>query len=270
MRIRMSVWLVALLPILSAAAVAQEALARETPPMPQTDWQTDLGVGLIVNPQYQGAEDYRLLPVPYFDVRYVDSRGTRLFFSVPQGLGGYLVRERLENGGRFVLSAAVAPGFQNRDPEDVDGIDTFGIGLEARIGAEYDTGPWSLQANLAKAVAAGHEGTYVNLSASYRFVFGRGAFAGIGPSLRLGNERYMSALYNVTPREAAASGLSAFDADSGVESVALQGILSLPVSDTWRFTGVTRLGRLVNDAGDSSLTAQPTQLFFVAALTRRF
>ena len=80
----------------------------------------------------------------------------------------------------------------------------------------------------------------------------------------------MSALYDVTSREAAASGLAAFDAESGVESVAIQGVLSLPVGDTWRFIGVTRLGRLVNDADESSLTTQPTQLFFVAALTRRF
>ena len=79
--------------------------------------------------------------MPYFDVRYLDSAGTKLVFSVPRGFGGYLVRERLQNGGRFALSAAVAPGFQNRDPEGTDGIETFGIGLEARVGAEFNTGP---------------------------------------------------------------------------------------------------------------------------------
>ena len=140
MRLRLSFWLTALLTLFSVVAAAQQAPAGVPQAMPQTGWQTDLGVGLIVNPEYQGAEDYRVLPVPYFDVRYVDSRGTKLFFSVPQGFGGYLVRERLQNGNRIALSAAVAPGFQNRDPEDVDGIDTFGVGVEARVGAEYDIG----------------------------------------------------------------------------------------------------------------------------------
>ncbi|MEZ5489717.1 MAG: MipA/OmpV family protein [Gammaproteobacteria bacterium] len=263
-------WLWTLLLLTATAAVAGEEQTRPVAPMPQTGWQTDLGVGLIANPEYQGAEDYRVLPVPYFDVRYVDARGTKLFFSVPQGFGGYLIRERLENGARFALSAAVGPGFQNRDPEDVSGIDTFGIGLETRIGTEYDTGPWSFQASLAKAIASGHEGMYGNLSASYRFAISNRAFAGIGPSLRFGDDRYMSALYGVSQRESAASGLAAFDAGSGLESVGVQGLVSFPVGDTWRFTGVARLGRLMNDADDSSLTVEPTQAFLVVALTRRF
>jgi len=263
-------WFAASLLAVSSLAWAGEAPTRPTPPLPPTGWQTDLGVGLIVNPEYQGARDYRALPVPYFDVRYVDSQGTKLFFSVPQGAGGYLVRNRQANGNRLAISAAIGPGFQNRDPDDVEGIDTFGIGLEARLGAEYDTGRWSLQANVAQAIASGHEGLYANLSASYRFLLGNGSFLGIGPNLRLGDDRYMSALYGVTPRESAASGLTAFDAGSGLESVAVQGLYSAPIGNTWRLTTIARVGQLVNDAGDSSLTDRSTQLFFVAALTRRF
>ena len=80
----------------------------------------------------------------------------------------------------------------------------------------------------------------------------------------------MSALYGVTQQESVSSGLSAFAAGSGMESVALQGFLSIPLGSKWRFTGVARAGELIGDAGDSTLTAQPTQFFFVTALTRRF
>ena len=66
------------------------------------------------------------------------------------------------------------------------------------------------------------------------------------------------------------AGLSAFNAGSGIESVAMQGLISIPVGDKWRFTGVARAGELIGDAGDSSLTAQSTQFFIVTALTRRF
>ncbi|MCH1599211.1 MAG: MipA/OmpV family protein [Pseudomonadales bacterium] len=260
-------FLISLLIAGSASALAGEAPVRS---MPQIGWQTDLGLGLIVNPEYQGAEDYRALPVPYFDVRYVDAQGTKTFFNVPQGFGTYFLRDRSVSGNRFALSAAVGPGFQNRDTDEFQGLKTFGIGLEARLGAEYDIGRWSLQAGLAQAVASGHEGFYGNLNASYRFVFGRGAIAGLGPSLRFGNSTYMSALYGVTQQESVSSGLSAFAAGSGMESVALQGFLSIPLGSKWRFTGVARAGELIGDAGDSTLTAQPTQFFFVTALTRRF
>lgn len=260
-------WITFLLLICTNNAIAGEAPAR--PPSP-TGWQYDLGVGLIANPEFQGSDDYRILPVPYFDVRYVDEKGTKTFFNVPQGFGGYFVRERLSNGNRFALSAAVAPGFQNRDVDDIAGLETFGIGIEARLGAEFESGPWSWQASVAQAIASGHEGLYGNLSASYRFTLGRGAFAGIGPSLRFGNSNFMSALYSVTPTESTSSGLAAFDAGSGLESVALQGLVSFPVGSRWRFTGVVRAGELVGDAGDSSLTAERSQFFVVTALTRRF
>ncbi len=266
MRKRATCWIACFILIYATGAIAGEAPVR--PPI-ATGWQYDFGVGLIANPEFQGSDSYRVLPVPYFDVRYVDEKGTKTFVNVPQGFGRYFVRERLENGNRFALSAAVAPGFQNRDADDIAGLETFGVGIEARLGAEFEIGRWSLQAAVAQAVASGHEGLYGNLSANYRFILGRGAFAGIGPSLRFGNANYMSALYGVTPRESLASGLASFDAGSGLESVAIQGLLSFPVASNWRFTGVARAGRLVSDAGDSSLTLERSQFFLVAALTRR-
>ncbi len=267
MRNRAKYWIVCLLITYANSTIAGEA---PSPPPSAIGWQYDLGLGLIANPEYQGSDDYGILPVPYFDVRYVDEKGTKTFFNVPQGFGRYFVRERLSNGNRFALSAAVAPGFQNRDADDIAGLETFGIGIEARLGAEFDSGPWSFQAGVAQAIASGHEGFYGNLSASYRFILGRGAFAGIGPSVRFGNSNFMSALYGVRPGESLATGLAAFEAGSGLESVALQGLLSIPVGSKWRFTGVARAGELVGDAGDSSLTMESTQFFVVAALTRRF
>jgi len=249
--------------------VSQSGLAQ-TPPAQQPGWQTDLGVGLIINPEFQGSEDYRALAVPYFDVRYVDQQGVKHFFNVPQGLGTYLVRERTESGNRFAVSAALGPGFQNRDTDQFAGLDTFGIGIEARLGLEYDIGRWSLQSSVAQAVASGHEGLYGNLSANYRFILGLGAFASVGPNLRLGNSRYMSALYGISAPESAATGLSSFSAEGGLESAAIQGVLSFPVGRQWRLTGVARLGRLMGDAGDSSLTQEQNQFFVVTALTRRF
>ena len=87
---------------------------------------------VLLNPEYQGGDRYRVLAVPYFDVRYSDRRGVKTFFNVPQGLGTYVVRQRQSEGNRFAVSAALAPGFQNRVMTDFTGLDTFGVGLEAR------------------------------------------------------------------------------------------------------------------------------------------
>ena len=123
---------------------------------------------------------------------------------------------------------------------------------------------------LAQGIVSGHGGLYGNLDASYRIRFGRGAFAGLGPSIRAGNGAYMSALYGVSPRESETSGLADYRASSGVESLAFQGIVSLPVGENWRLTSVVRLGELMDKAAGSSLIMQPTQFFAVAALIRSF
>ena len=251
---------------------ASTSHAQDAPPdfRSQTGWRGDYGLGMILNPEYQGGDRYRVLAVPYFDVSYSDRLGVKTFFNVPQGLGTYVVRQRLPEGHRFAVSAALAPGFQNRDTTRFAGLDTFGVGLEARFGAELDVGKWSFRADLAQGIASGHGGLYGNLGVSYRIRFGRGAFAGLGPSIRGGNGAYMSALYGVSPRESQASGLAEYMASSGIESLAFQGIVSLPVGENWRFTSVMRLGELMDKAAGSAPITQPTQFFAVTALTRSF
>jgi MipA family protein len=51
----------------------------------------------------------------------------------------------------------------------------------------------------------------------------------------------------------------------------LQGLVSLPVGQSkWRFTTLFRASRLLNDAADSPIVVDETQLFFLAAVTRSF
>ncbi|MFK7954717.1 MAG: MipA/OmpV family protein [Lysobacterales bacterium] len=240
---------------------------------PQTTagWQAEYGVGVIVNPDFQGADDYRVLPVPYIDLRYVDDKGVKYFANVPQGVGGWLVRQRSDTGDRRLdLGFALAPGFANRDEDDIAGLEDFGPALEARGYVRYTQGPWGLDATLAQAVASGHEGFYADISASRRGTAGRGGFWSFGPTIRMGDSTYNNALYGVTPAESAASGLPAYSAGSGIESVALQGLLSIPVSKNWRWTAIVRGGQLLNDRGDSPVVADDNQFFMLTALTRRF
>lgn len=272
---RSAALLLIVLLVLAAAAAARQPAAGERGVGAaslgrQLGWQAELGGAVIFNPEFQGAEDYRILPVPYFDVRYVDREGTLFFANVPQGVGGYLLRSRDPAGRSFSLGAALAPGFANRDPEDLPGLETFGTGLEARLLLDYGGRNWGAQARIAQGVIGGHESLYADLGASWRRRFGRGGFLAVGPNLRFGGSGFMEALYGVTAAEAAATGLAPFDAGAGLESVSVQGVLSVPVRGPWRFTTVGRLGVLQGDAADSSLTQASTQVFLLTAVTRQF
>lgn len=240
------------------------------PAGPALGWSKEFGAAVIVNPSFQGSSSYDVQPVPYFDFRYRDELGVKYFANVPQGIGGYLYRHRNQDGSRSAMSLALAPGFANRDADKIDGLDTFGPSAEARLGWEYSTGPWSVNASLSQALGSGHEGLYGQLSASWRQRVGRRGFLSVGPTMRFGNDRYMDAFYGVTAAEARRTGLSTFEAKAGLESAGVQGILSVPIIGKWRATTVMQLSVLTNDAADSTLTARESQAFLLTAITRQF
>ncbi|MEO1035412.1 MAG: MipA/OmpV family protein [Pseudomonadota bacterium] len=243
---------------------------RAAPGGPPLGWSREFGVAIIANPAFQGSSSYDAFPVPYFDVRFADAKGVKYFGNIPQGFGGYVYRGRDSGSVTSDIFVSIAPGFANREPDDIDGLNEFGAAVEARIGWEYGNGPWGLNATVAQALGTGHEGLYVELGASWRTRIGRRGFASLGPTVRLGDSQYMNALYGITNVESQRTGIGRFEADSGLESVGVQGILSVPVSETWRLTTVVGLSRLANDAEDSTLTEEPNQGFFLTALTRRF
>lgn len=256
----------ATLPLVTLADTDSTSAAR---PNPVGGWSTELGAAVLLNPKFQGSSRYRALAVPYVDARFQDTKGTLLFANVPQGIGGYLLRKG-PSDNRFSVSFALAPGFANRDPDDIDGIDTFGPAAEARLRWAYQKGAFSIESTMAQALGSGHEGFYLDLAYNWRGRLGRSGFFSVGPSVRYGDSNYIGALYGITGVESAASGLSAFEADQGFESLGLGGVVSVPVSGAWRLTGVLRYSRLLGDARDSSLTQDSNQVFLLTALTRKF
>jgi outer membrane protein len=237
----------------------------------QLGWRTELGVGLIVNPENVGGDDYNITPIPYFDFRFFDERGTKYFANVPQGIGGYFYRRRDPDGGFFNLGAGIAPGFNVRD-DSIPGIEEIGVSVEARVYLEAGARKWSAGATLAQDVGSGHEGAYLDLSLSRRGSIGRpGGFYAVGPVLRIGDDTYKSAFFNVGAQQPPNPDFPAYTADAGVERVGLQGLMSVPVgASKWRWTSIVRASQLIGDAADSPIVTEETQLFFLTSFTRSF
>lgn len=235
-------------------------------------WRSEIGPGVIINPESVGGDDYNLIPVPYFDFRYIDEKGTRYFANIAQGLGAYLYRDRNFQSGRFLnVSAALAPGFNVRS-DDIPGLAEVDIATEVRLAVETGGRSWTANASLARDVGSGHEGMYLDVSLARRGAIGkRGGFYAVGPVLRLGDEDYKDSLFAVTAAESAASGLPEYSAGAGLERLGLQGLISLPMGDSrWRWTTIARAARLIDNAADSPVVANETQLFLLMSLTRRF
>lgn len=231
-------------------------------PGPPQGWQREFGLGAIVNPERPGSDRYQFRPIPLFDFRYLDERGVRHFANVPQGLGTYLYR------GQSKLGVALAPGFGTRD--DAPGLEEIGIATEARLFWEQDRGLWRLSATAAADLGTGHEGAYLDLALARRGRLGPRGFWSLGPSLRLVDAAYARAQYGIRAREAAPSGLPAFDAGSGLEQVAVSAVLRQPLAGKWSWTAVARVAYLTGDRADSPLVDSPVQGFLLLGMSRPF
>jgi outer membrane scaffolding protein for murein synthesis (MipA/OmpV family) len=255
----------ALLIVLTALAAPLHAQQ-----MPPPGWSTQLGVGLIANPEFQGSEDYQLIPIPYFDVRYRDEKGDLLFANVPQGIGGWLYRDRQPNGRRFDVGLGIAPGFATRDDE-IPGLEEIDIATEARLYVSGGTPRWNASLTLAQDLGTGHEGAWIDLAVARRGRIGRAGFWSFGPTLRFADEDFSDAQYGVSALESVASGLAPHDAGQGLVSAGVQGLVSRPIGKSrWRWTGILSVNGLTGDRGDSPIVERRTQAFALMAVTRPF
>ena len=146
------------------------------------------------------------------------------------------------------------------------------LGWATRSAGEEGGRRWVANATFAQDIGSGHEGAYLDLTLARRGRVGSGSgFYAVGPVLRIGDSTYKDALFGVTPEDSIETGLPAYDADTGVERLGLQGLLSVPVTGSkWRFTALLRASQLIDNAADSPIVVDETQLFFLTALTRSF
>ncbi|MEM9314611.1 MAG: MipA/OmpV family protein [Pseudomonadota bacterium] len=255
-----------------AASVAAIAGVPSAAAGAQPGWRNQFGLGVIANPKFVGSDEYNVRPIPYVDLRYFDAKGARYFANVPQGLGGYFYRNLDPAKGSFLrVGAALAPGFNVRD-DSIDGLDEVGVATEERVYLETGGRNWVATATLAQDVGSGHEGAYLDLGLALRGRFRdpRGFYA-VGPVLRVGDKHYKDSLFGVTPQDSDETGLPAYTADAGVERLGLQGLVSMPLGQSkWRVTGLLRASQLIDNAADSPIIVDETQLFFLTALTRSF
>ena len=71
--------------------------------------------------------------------------------------------------------------------------------------------------------------------------------------MRWADDDYMSSYFSVSPTESVLSGLSEFEAESGIVSFGALGSVDFPLGGPWGVIAYARYDRLVGDAGDAPL-----------------
>ena len=225
-----------------------------------SDWRLSVGAGAIVSPSYEGDDEVRLSIVPDIRVAY----GDRFFASVQEGIGyravlapnlqaGPIARVKFgreESGEQtFALSGD--------DSDDLVGLGDVDTSLELGGFVQYALGPMLIEAEARQGVS-GHEGFVADIGLRWRgqvALDGSILRYGLGPRVRLVDDDYVSAYFDVDAAQSAASGLAVFDADGGLYSygIGANAVWRPNGANPWSLGAFASIDRLSGDAGDSSL-----------------
>lgn len=227
---------------------------------PNDGWQYTVGGGVLIAPNYVGDDDYQISALPNVQIKYND----KFFASVQEGVGynslqnenwriGPIVKYnfgRDEDGeGPFQIAG---------DTNDLEGLGDVDGTVELGGFAEYTINPISAKVELLQGFS-GHEGFIANFDVKYKgqtTLGQRPVFFSFGPEMTFADSNYHNAYYGVDPGQAAASGLSQYNADAGILSYGIGGTTIVPITPDIAAVFLANYGRLGSESADSSLVEQ--------------
>lgn len=237
----------------STAAVAILALASNAMAgsAPSSDWTVTLGVEGRVLPEFEGAANSILRPVPIFRVR---KAGTEEKFRAPRD-GASI---GLLNAGRFTLGPTLKVRLPRKESAsgDLRGLGDVDWAVEAGVFAEFWPADWLRTRVELRQGFGGHHGLVSDLTADVVMPVAPRLTLSGGPRLTLTSAAATTPYFSVTAAQSAASGLSVYDAGGGLRSYGAGAQARYAWTPRWASHVFVEYERLAGDAANSPLVAQ--------------
>lgn len=229
--------------ILMAGAVLVCFMMSLTPAAQATD--VSLGGGLGVAPDYEGSDDYEIVPLPYFNVTWDNHMSINLMINQAKV---NLIPSPFWRGGVVGEYIAERDDVDNDKVDDLDDVDTS-IMLGGFFGFQYNR--WSANIEAMQDVADGNDGAIVRLNGGYQIPINEIWHLSLGGFTTWADDDYMEAYFEIDTGDAIQSGLDRSDADSGIKDAGLNLFVSYKPWEHWGFMGLASYKRLFGDAEDS-------------------
>jgi len=261
--------------LIAALACAAPALAQDpaSPPLPDPNDQSDIvtiGIGGALVPDYEGSDDYRLIPAAAVRGRIGGisffSRATYLYVDlIPRGAGQVELDAGPIAGVRFNRTGKISDDLVDRLPERDKAIELGGfVGMTAHgLTNPYDA--LSFRVDLVKDFSNAHDAIVVTPTVEFGTPLSRSFYVAASLSAEWAGGGFADYYYSVTPADSLTSGLRAFDADGGYKgwklgllgNYALSGDLTRGLSlfatgNYGRLAGDFRRSPIVDDRGSAT------------------
>lgn len=230
--------------------------------------QVAIGLGAGAAPDYEGSEDYEGVPLLFVEAKWDNNMSISI----------------LGNKGKINLlphpnfKAGLAMEYMGKRDDDVDNdsvallpeVDgSFMLG--GFVGFNYNR--WNASLEAMADVSDGNDGSIVRLNCGYTMPVNNSLTANFGVFTTWADDDYMESYFTVTPAGTGLSGLSTYDAGSGLKDVGLNITVHYTPWQNWGIMGLISYKTLLNDAEDSPIVkdaGDDGQAVIGAILTYRF
>ncbi|PYG25533.1 MipA/OmpV family protein [Pelagimonas varians] len=224
-----------------------------------------LGAGATASPTYFGSDNYEVTPDIEFGFRFLRLPGDNTFGSTDPD---YEPRGFSPRGSLRVVKKR-----SSDDHAELAGLEDVDMSIEVGLGIGYQQRNFRAYAD-ARYGLLGHESWVGEFGADYVARPMDGWLLTLGPRVLVGDDKYASTYFGVTPSESAASSgrFESFDASGGLMSAGIELASYYSLNEKWGLVGSARWETLLNDAADSPITTMGSEDQFTVSfgLTRLF
>jgi len=205
-----------------------------------------VGLGVAAIPQYEGSEDMKGAPVPFFRAQMASGQYLQLMGAT---LTVNLVPDKTWQVGPLLRYRG------ERNPDDIDNTYVKSLGkidaaveLGAFVG--FQANQWNARFEIAQDVADAHDGLLATLSGGYTFPLSDVASVALNLSSTYASDKYMEAYFN-GPIVVGSTPVGYHTASAGIKDVSAAVIGRYSIDRNWGLMGAVRLTSLVGDTADS-------------------
>jgi outer membrane protein len=198
----------------------------------------DLGAGMLVKPNFEGASTTMIAPYPIVALKYLRLPG---LFTIGGGP---------DDGFSLFPSLNVVGTRKDTSATYLNGLGTVDTAVELGLGASYRYGfvKGSIE---ARRGFGGHEGFVGTVAVDLIAQPVAGLTVEAGPRLGFADQSYMQTYFGVTAAQAVTSGYAAYSPDGGFKSVGLAAKATYELTPEWRLHFGAGYDRLIGDAARS-------------------
>ncbi|MBE0618066.1 MAG: MipA/OmpV family protein [Proteobacteria bacterium] len=235
---------VSLLGLVSRGFAQVSTLDLDTGEKPAVqDTTLTAGLGLAVLPEYEGSEDYRAAPVPYFRGLWASGQFVQLLGTT---LMGNVLPSTTWQAGPLLRYRAPRDNVKNDQVDKMEKVDAAWE-LGGFAGVQYKH--WNARAEMAQDVADGHDGFLLTLTGGYTVPVTQAASVNLSLSTTYASVDYMKAYFGVDREDAVRSGLDEYDANANFKDVSGTVLATYRINADWGLLAAVRYTQILGGVG---------------------